>query len=47
MKSATPKVLHKVAGPGSIFWAGMGEEDLVWKSPQKMRPDNKKQARHE
>jgi hypothetical protein len=40
MKSALPKVPHKVAGPGSIFPAGIFVPD------GKMRPKNKMQARH-
>jgi len=40
MKSALPKVLHRIAGPGSIIAAGMLEPAA------KMRPENRMQARH-
>jgi len=47
MKSALPKVLHKIAGPGSIFPAGAGTDERDGLFAGKMRPSNQKQARDE
>ena len=47
MKSALPKVRHKVAGPGSIFTPCADLTDLPRRIRVKMRPINKMQARHD
>jgi bifunctional UDP-N-acetylglucosamine pyrophosphorylase/glucosamine-1-phosphate N-acetyltransferase len=46
MKSSLPKVLHKVAGPGSIFSPRLVQDISAWRPGGKMRPENKEQARH-